>query len=112
MVALGCAGERSSSGGFSITSGTGLWERVPDAARSAAQRTETLVVGESGSEDRWSFALRGVGGEPGVLEVWRASPPRTTETGVSLCARSRVGRFGDPDREADLLRRLFFDLGG
>lgn len=85
---------------------TADWDDIDAAADLAAQRTELAVLHITDPTGRGCtkrIELLGVRGEPGVLTISRPEPCEETQS-QPLTVEVRIGRFGDPEREASFIK--------
>jgi hypothetical protein len=84
------------------------WDDLVAAADLAAERTELAIVSSSDPSGRScmrEFILRGVSGETATLVVERPEPC-TESQAQPLTVSIRIGRFGEPAREARFIREF------
>ena len=109
----GCAGSGGSSRSETDTSLAGVpteravagdWDDLDAALEAEAESAEVAVMRSRRGPDRVVYALVSIEGKPGELIAVRGEEGRLTLS-------ARIGRFGDSEREARLLRAVAGRLG-
>ena len=105
---FGCSGggpvSSTPPAGPSTIEAVGDWDDVGAAATYAVEAGEAAIEDVAVGDARAVFSLRGVGGEPGVLEATRGE-------GDEIVASCSIGRFGDERRQRRVLEAFARRLG-
>jgi hypothetical protein len=83
------------------------WRDVERAMEIAVRRAELTILDREIGPDSKRFELQSVSAEPGYLVATRQSPgPEGDGAAITIRLETRIGMFGNPAREQELLRAL------
>jgi hypothetical protein len=83
------------------------WDDVEAAVMASTAAGEVAVVTATRQETRWTFDLKTILGERGVMVVTLEAGSADARDGSALIGvQAHLGRRGDPDRESRLVRAV------